>query len=431
MLGGLDLAQAIAIVVFTLLIGIEWLVDGARARRRGRPSGFPFADSLTNVSLGIGSVLFGGLTVLQGVDVHRYLDAHCALVTLPEASGPVWIGVMIAVDFCFYWSHRAMHRVNLFWAIHATHHQSEQFNFLVALRIAWMSVFFSWIFYLPLALLGVTLEMVVLARAISTLYQFLLHTQLVDKLGPLELVLNTPSHHRVHHGTDARYLDRNHGGILIVWDRLFGTFAAEDGEPTYGTVQPFPGNSPIWSNAIEWARLLRMTRQTRRLRDKLQLWLRPPEWRPADLAAAAVAVAPAGLAAATAARRPAARAAVPRPIAVYLAIQFVLVLGTAQLSLFYSDRVDTAAAVLLTAEIVLALVVWGALLDGRRWGFPLEWVRLGSLAALTVAWGLAAGPLAIAAPLGALAGFGAWSVRLAALPRSAAAGIAPRDSSLG
>ena len=245
MLGPLPpLAQALAIVAFLLLVGIEWLLDGVRARRRGRPGGYPFHDSITNVSIGIGSVLFGGIAVLQGVTVHRYLDEHWALVTLPEDNIWVWIGVTIAVDFCFYWSHR----VNLFWAIHATHHQSDQLNFLVALRVPWLSVFFSWIFYLPLALFGVTLGMTLLSRGISSLYQFLLHTRLVGKLGVLEHVLNTPSHHRVHHGVEPRYLDRNHGGIFIIWDRMFGTFAAEDAEPTYGTTRARARSGPTPSS---------------------------------------------------------------------------------------------------------------------------------------------------------------------------------------
>lgn len=376
-----ELAQALAIGAFLLLVGIEWLLDRARARRRGRPGGYPFHDSLTNVSIGLGSILFGGITVLQGFTVHRYLDEHWALVALPADSVWVWIGVTIAVDFCFYWSHRAMHRVNLFWAIHAPHHQSEQLNFLVALRVAWLSVFFSWIFYLPLALFGVTLGMVVLSRGISSLYQFLLHTRLVGKLGVLERVLNTPSHHRVHHGLDARYLDRNHGGIFIVWDRMFGTFAAEDGEPTYGTTRPLASASPIWANAVEWVRLARMTRATRRLRDKLQLWLRPPEWRPADLRGAADAV-PA---------RAARAVAVPRAVDAYIAVQFVLVLGAALLSMIFSARVPAGASALLAIEILAALTVWGALIDGRRWGWWLEWARLGSLAALAIAWGLAPG----------------------------------------
>jgi hypothetical protein len=124
-----DLAQAIAIVAFTALIGIEWYADRVRARRLGRRAGYPFYDSLTNVSIGLGAVLFGGIAVLQGVTVHAYLDEHAALVMLPEDSVWAWVGITVAVDFCFYWSHRAMHRVNLLWTIHAPHHQSEEFDF--------------------------------------------------------------------------------------------------------------------------------------------------------------------------------------------------------------------------------------------------------------------------------------------------------------
>ena len=413
-----DLAQAIAIAAFTVLIGVEWYVERVRAGRLGRRTGYPFHDSITNLSIGLGSVLFGGIAVLQGVTVHRFLDEHAALVTLPGDSVGVWIGVTIAVDLCFYWSHRAMHRVSFLWTVHAPHHQSDQFNLLVALRIAWFSVFFSWIFYAPLALLGVTLGVTLLARGISSLYQFLLHTRLVGKLGVLEYVFNTPSHHRVHHGKDARYLDRNYGGILIIWDRMFGTFAAEDEEPTYGTRRPFDSFDPVWSNAIEWVRLARMTRATRRVRDKVQLWLRPPEWRPADLAAAGE---PAEADAGAAAASPARRATVPRPIDVYIAVNFVLALGAAMLSLLYSDRVTAGGSALLAAELLAAFVVWGALIEARRWAFWLEWARLGSLAALAVVFGaVAAGSLAVALALAlaAVAGLGAWSTRLAAIARA-------------
>jgi sterol desaturase/sphingolipid hydroxylase (fatty acid hydroxylase superfamily) len=424
-----DLAQAIAIAAFAVLIGLEWYVERVRAARRGRPAGYPFHDSITNLSIGLGSVLFGGIAVLQGVTVHAWLDEHAALARLPMDSVAVWIGITIAVDFCFYWSHRAMHRVNLLWTIHAPHHQSEEYNFLVALRVAWWSVYFSWIFYLPLAIGGVTVGAVLLSRGTSSLYQFLLHTRLVGKLGVLEHVLNTPSHHRVHHGKDAQYLDKNYGGILIVWDRWFGTFAEEVEEPTYGTARRFDGFDPLWSNAIEWVRLARMTRATRRLRDKVQLWLRPPEWRPADLESAKLGEEAAAAAASTPAvgrDRRAGRAAVPRPIDVYIAVNFVLVLGAALLSMVYTDRVTTGGSALIAAELLVAFVVWGALIEAKRWAFWLEWARLGSLvvvAAVLGASGAAAESvsppvLGLALGLAAVAGLGAWSARLAVISRA-------------
>ncbi|HEU0029641.1 MAG TPA: sterol desaturase family protein [Kofleriaceae bacterium] len=268
------LANLLAIAGFIALIAIEL----AWGRARGRIT-YAFGDAVMNAVLGLGSVVFGLATVLQGFVVHRWLDAH-APFTLDTSRVDAWIVITIVVDLAFYVGHRAMHRVNLFWAIHATHHQSEHMNLLVALRIGWFSVYFSWIFYLPLALLGVTLETTLLARGLSSLYQFWLHTELIGKLGPLEYVLVTPSHHRVHHARNAGYVDRNYGGLLIVWDRLFGTFAEEREAPSYGTSPAFRSHNPLWANVVEFVRIVRTSLRARRLRDPLQIWLRPPEWEP-------------------------------------------------------------------------------------------------------------------------------------------------------
>lgn len=364
-----ELAQALAIGAFTVAIALEWYVG-----RR-----YPFHDAVTNLSLGLGSVIFAAVMVLQGVTVHAWLDEHAVIVALPLDTVWAWIAITIAVDLCFYWSHRAMHRVNVLWAVHAPHHQSDQLNFLVALRIGWASVYLSWIFYLPLALFGVTIGAVLLARAISSLYQFLLHTELVGTLGPLEWIFNTPSHHRVHHAVNPRYLDRNHGGILIVWDRLFGTFAAEApaDPPVYGTVRPFASCSPLWSNAIEWVRLARMTRAARRWRDKLQLWLRPPAWRPADLGGVQPGPSAARLA------RPPHAVAVSRGLIAYLTVHVALAVGAAVLPMLgIALAPGPAGAVVLAIELVAAMVAWGALLERRRWAWWLEGARLASVAIL-------------------------------------------------
>lgn len=270
-------ANMIAIAVFALLIAIElWW-----GRTRG-PLGYTLPDAATNLAIGIGSVVVGTITVIQGVGVHRALDQH-AVVTLDSHSVIAWVSITVLVDLAFYASHRAMHRINLLWTVHAVHHQSEQMNLLVALRIGWFSVCASWLFYLPLALVGVTLEMTLVARGASSLYQFWLHTRHVGKLGPLEWIFVTPSHHRVHHATNGAYLDRNYGGILIVWDRLFGTFAEEREAPIYGTTRPLGSGNPVWANAVEWVRLVRATVAAPRAWDRIQLWFRPPEWMPRSI----------------------------------------------------------------------------------------------------------------------------------------------------
>jgi hypothetical protein len=163
------------------------------------------------------------------------------------------------------------------------HHQSEEYNFSVALRQSWFGQLTSWLFYVPLAIAGFPPAMFLVMTTLNTLYQFFIHTRLVGRLGPLEYVLNTPSHHRVHHGVNPRYVDRNYAGILIIWDRLFGTFEPEGDEPVYGLVKPLGSFNPLWANLHYWAQMADVARRTRRLRDKLRAFVAPPEWRPADL----------------------------------------------------------------------------------------------------------------------------------------------------
>ncbi|MBK9035419.1 MAG: sterol desaturase family protein [Myxococcales bacterium] len=263
--------QVIAAAVCALAIALE-LAYGARRRALG----YAWRDSIASVVLGAGSVVAGLALVLQGAAVHQWLDRH-AQVALPRQPFVRWALILVLVDLAFYCSHRAMHRVNLWWAVHAVHHQSDHLNLLVAIRIGWFSVYTSWVFYLPLALVGVSFEASLVARAISSLYQFPQHTRWIGKLGWLERVLVTPSHHRVHHGCDAAYVDRNYGGMLIVWDRLFGTFAAEQAAPTYGTGAAPP--SVVRANFVEWIRLARLARRAT-WRERATLLFRPPSWEP-------------------------------------------------------------------------------------------------------------------------------------------------------
>lgn len=269
----LDTVQIVATAIGVVLIAVEFLWG----RHRGR-HGYPFADSFCNAFIAVTTIAFGTVMVLQGVDVHRWLDGH-SLVTLPADEPWTWLLALVAIDFVFYWGHRAMHRTNVLWTVHAVHHQSEQFNLLVGVRVAWFSVYLSWIFYLPLALVGISLPLTLGARGVIAVYQFVLHTRWVGRLGPLEWLMMTPSHHRVHHGTDDAYLDRNFAAMFIVWDRWFGTFTPEGPEPHYGTVPRFTSTNPIWANLAEWVRVARLSANARGL-DRLAVWFRRPSWRP-------------------------------------------------------------------------------------------------------------------------------------------------------
>ena len=187
------------------------------------------------------------------------------------------------MDFFYYWFHRWSHEVNAGWAAHIVHHQSEEMNLAVALRQSVFQGALSWVFYLPLALVGFPPAMFLTVSALNTLYQFWIHTRAIGKLGPLEWVLNTPSHHRVHHGRNPKYIDRNHAGSLIVWDRMFGTFQEEEEEPVYGITRPLASWNPVWANFHYWAELWRTARRATRLQDRFRIFWKPPGWRPEEL----------------------------------------------------------------------------------------------------------------------------------------------------
>ena len=210
-----------------------------------------------------------------------------ALLRLPADSIAVWVGALLMYDLCYYWLHRAGHRVGVFWAAHVVHHQSEDYNLSTALRQTSSGALLGWIFYLPMAIIGVPPLVFGTVALIDLLYQFWVHTQQVGKLGWFDRWFCSPSNHRVHHAVNDRYLDRNYGGILIIWDRLFGTFHEEDDdEPcVYGTRAPLRSFNPLWANVEVYAALARDALRARSWWDKLRIWFMPPGWRPADVAA--------------------------------------------------------------------------------------------------------------------------------------------------
>jgi len=189
----------------------------------------------------------------------------------------VFAAALLGDDFCYYWYHRLHHEVRFMWAGHVVHHSSRHFNLATALRQPW-STFMGPLFYAPLPLLGFDPLLLVTVHSVNLLYQFWIHTELIDRLGPLEWIFNTPSHHRVHHGRNVRYLDRNHGGILIVWDRLFGTFEPEREAVDYGLTKNLTSFSPWEIFAHEWRAMWRDTRDAASWRDALRVWLLPPGW---------------------------------------------------------------------------------------------------------------------------------------------------------
>ena len=195
-----------------------------------------------------------------------------------------WAAALVGWDLVYYWEHRISHEVRFFWASHVNHHSSREFNLSTALRQPW-TAFHTALMVAPLALVGVRPDLIVMAGAINLIYQFWVHTEAIDRLGPLEWVLNTPSHHRVHHGSNPRYLDRNYGGILIVWDRLFGTFQAEVEPVVYGLTKDLDSYNLLTIAFHEWSALAGDVWGARGWRDRAGHLLRGPAWVPGDAVA--------------------------------------------------------------------------------------------------------------------------------------------------
>jgi sterol desaturase/sphingolipid hydroxylase (fatty acid hydroxylase superfamily)/uncharacterized membrane protein YhhN len=272
--------------VFFLLIALEFFWSRTRASRTAGQHPYRLNDAINSISLGVMSQLGGVLLKVLTIGIYTVVFSTPA----GDPKGAFWnswYGIVLALvfyDLCYYWYHRAGHVVALFWAAHVVHHQSQHYNLTTALRQTSSGALFSWIFYLPMAAAGVPPLVFGTVALIDLLYQFWVHTEQVGRLGWFDRVFCSPSNHRVHHAVNDGYIDKNYGGILVLWDRLFGTFQEEHEPCVYGTRTPLNSWDPLWANAeVYWA-LAQASWHTQRWGDKLRIWFKPPGWQPADLA---------------------------------------------------------------------------------------------------------------------------------------------------
>jgi sterol desaturase/sphingolipid hydroxylase (fatty acid hydroxylase superfamily) len=278
----------LAVPFFLLALLLELALD------RHRGSGLYRAnDAINSLSAGVLSTTLGYFTRFLPLLIWGIVLENFALIDMPlawfdaSARGLVlWVTALFAWDFCYYWYHRFSHEVSVLWAAHAVHHQSEDYNLSTALRQTSTGFLFFWLFFLPLFLIGFPLEVLITVNALNLIYQFWVHTQIVRRMGALDRILVTPSNHRVHHAQNERYIDKNYGGILILWDRLFGTFQEErDEDPVvFGVRRPLANWNPVWANLQVYDYLMFDAVRTRRWLDKLGIWFRRTGWRPADVA---------------------------------------------------------------------------------------------------------------------------------------------------
>lgn len=275
---------ALAVPAFLVLLALEWtaavVLEAAPDDDRPARGSYLRADARASISMGLVSIVTTTVWKTIALLGYSWIFAYVAPWQLPSDQWYTWVILIVGVDVLFYWYHRIAHRTRIVWATHQAHHSSEYFNFGTALRQKWNNSG-EIIMWLPLPLLGMPPWMVFTGFAINLVYQFWVHTERIDKMPRwFEFLFNTPSHHRVHHGRDQEYLDRNYAGILIVWDRMFGTFAPERARPNYGLTTPV-GTFDIWKlQTHEYAAIARDVRRATTLRQKLGYVFGPPGWMP-------------------------------------------------------------------------------------------------------------------------------------------------------
>lgn len=400
---GMSGSQIIVLVtpVFLLLMALEWAV----ARARGRAA-FRLADAVSSISLGMLSQTSAVFTALLRVGLYTLAWQQFALWRNDAfwTSAPGWLLALLFYDFCYYWLHRKGHEVAVLWAAHAVHHQSQDYNLSTALRQTSSGALLGWLFYLPMALAGVPPLVFVVVGLVDLLYQFWVHTEQVGRLGWFDRWFCSPSNHRVHHAVNDRYIDRNYGGILIVWDRLFGTFEDEDArEPcVYGTRGLLESWDPLWANLQVYAGLARDSWHARRWRDKIGVWLRPPGWRPPDVAQRYPKPA------FDIHRMPLFDPAVAPAVRGFAVVQFALLIAGVSVFLWRADGAPLAENLVWFAALVACQWALGAAMQGRLSVWEALMVQAGALATATsalglVSWHHAAKPAAMVFAIAAVA----------------------------
>ncbi len=352
-----------AIPIFFILIGVEFIVGKLKKTELYR-----FNDAVTNISCGITQQVSGAILKTMIFVGYLFLFENFRLFEIP-ASWWSYALLFVGIDFFYYWFHRYAHEVSAFWGTHIVHHQSEEYNLSVALRQSTFQTIISNIFYLPLALIGFNPIAFLTINAFQTLYQFWIHTKMIGKMNPIfEYVFNTPSHHRVHHGINPKYIDKNHGGTFIIFDRMFGTFQPEEETVVYGVTRPLASWNPVWANFDYYAELFQEMKKVN-LADKFRMLINKPGWRPEYLGGSLF---PQPI---TPEEQIKYDTQIPNGLNYYILFQYLLLLGGATLFLLASKDFELGLKGLGIGMIVLSVLNLGGILEQKRWTLILETLR--------------------------------------------------------
>jgi sterol desaturase/sphingolipid hydroxylase (fatty acid hydroxylase superfamily) len=361
----------IAIPFFILAILLEFLFGVLRKRQTYRLN-----DTVNSLQMGMLSGLVNVLRLGFSAVVFTWVVSQFGITQWSADYWWQWALAFVAYDLCYYWKHRYGHQWRIMWASHAAHHQSEEYNLSTALRQTGTD-YIGFVFYLPMYLVGTPIEVIISVGSLNLVYQFWVHTEHVRRLGVLDYIFVTPSNHRVHHAKNPSYIDKNYGGVFVLWDRLFGTFEDErEDEPCrYGITHQLASWNPIWANAHVWWETLKLAVRTRRWQDKFLVWFKGPAWRPADLPAVANVDW---------------REAKFDPIVstfakAYTFVQFWIITYASMLLQEVHGDLPRSLALSAFTLLVLSVFVQGYWLEGRKHAYAVESARLVVVLLITLA----------------------------------------------
>lgn len=351
--------MALAVPLFLLLIGVEYWIS----KRLGRQL-FNFNSSIANMNVGVAERLIDMFTAGSFFFFYDYLQKNYGLFEI-RPSLLVWIALILATDFVWYWYHRMGHKINLFWGFHVVHHTSEEFNYTAGTRITIFQAVVRTAFWSVLPLIGFPAPMITTMLIVHGLYPFFTHTQVIGKLGFLEYILVTPSHHRVHHASNEAYLDKNFGDMFIIWDKLFGTFAEEKEEPVYGLTKQLDSYSFLWQHFHFLVEIWYSAQQKKGILAKLNvIFGSPSDFDPGVrrivekrfLSKNKVRVR-------------------SQKFRRYVLVQFTITVITLFFLLLFEHQEETFLQIMVALVIFVTLINCGAIMEQRRWVFYLEFAR--------------------------------------------------------
>lgn len=354
----------LSIPIYFGLIVIEWTYD--LIQKKGI---YRLSDAFGNISCGMFEQITGVFLKIISIGIYVFIYQHFKVMDIPT-TWPFIILMWIVVDFLYYWAHRWSHTINLFWLGHVVHHQSEDYNFSVALRQGALQKVFTFWVYLPMAFLGFDPVWFVLVNAFNTVYQFWIHTEQINRMGWFGLVFNTPSHHRVHHGRNPKYIDKNHAGSLIIWDKMFGTFKEEEEIPVYGITKPNQHWDPVSSHIQPFTDLYKDMKSVNGIGNKLALLWSPPGWLPKENGGMRF---PPEVEKASYHKF---NIKLDRTLSIYLFIQFLFVLGGTAFFLFNFTNFEMPVSMLFSAVLTYSVISLGLLFEGRKVAWIIEILRL-------------------------------------------------------